>query len=84
MIETIGFPVFRDVGIQEKEFALFHSGIGFSQIGAAFAQGLYFGALQGKAGFKGLKNFIFVTGAAVVGHHLDACLLACRLCATAF
>ena len=38
MIETVGLTVFGNVGIQEKEFALFHGGIGLGQIGAAFAQ----------------------------------------------
>ncbi len=84
VIEAVGLAVLRNVGIQEKELALFHRGIGFGQIGAAFAQGFYLGSLQGQSGFKSLKNFILIPGAAVVGHHLDPGLLACRFCATAF
>ena len=41
-------------------------------------------ALQGQSGFKSLKNFILIAGAAVVGHHLNPGLFACRFCATAF
>lgn len=83
MVETVGFAILRNIGIKKKQLALLHRGVGLGQIGAALAQGFYLGALQGNSCLKGLQDFIFVTAAAVVGHHLDAHLLAGRFCAAA-
>jgi hypothetical protein len=62
--------VLGNVGINEKGAAGLEVDIGITDIGLAFAEGFYFGAVQHQSRFQLLKNMVMIRSGAVLGNDL--------------
>ena len=69
VVELVGFDVFRDVATDEPHFVAVDPSLGLIQRHLPGAEALYFAPHQRDAALQRVGNFIFVSGAPVVGHH---------------
>src|SRR5262245_8297034 len=71
MIETAALQVFRDVGVDEPEFARAAVGVGLRDRRLALAQRLDLGAGQSNASLESLADLIVEASPAIVGDDLE-------------
>src|SRR5690606_26674632 len=57
MIEAIALRIFRNIGIDEPELAIFKARIAFRYVGLIGAQRLDLGACQNETGFERIEDF---------------------------
>jgi len=67
VIETVGLQVFRDVGVDQPDFATPRIGVGFGDGCLALAQRLDLRAGERQAGLEGFVNKIIEPRLAIVG-----------------
>jgi len=60
--------VFRNMGVEQIQLALFRAGIGFADAGAAGTQGFHLRAQQHDANFERILDKIVVPRPAVIGN----------------
>jgi hypothetical protein len=71
MIETVRFAIFRNIGVDQKELATFHRGIGVAQATASSAQRFHFRSLQLDPGLICIENFVIKARSPIVGDQLS-------------
>ena len=72
VIEAIGLQIFRDMGVDKPEFALFRRSVGFGDLSLAQTQRFDLGAGQDNAGLQGIPDLIVKARTTVFSHEAVA------------
>ena len=67
--ETDGVCPWRDVRLEEPQFAVIHSRVRLGDLGVALTQGLHLRTGQHQAALEGLDDLVVVAGATIRGDH---------------
>jgi len=71
MIEPIGLKVLLNIAVDKPDLTIFDLRIGLCKRAAAFAQALHFASDQNDAALIRIKNFVIMSGLAVLANDLD-------------